>query len=410
MTTTADTRAGAAGPVAGDESARFGRSLGGFFRAAARISWRDPGLALVFARAAARQRKAATRRQEWRELGVQVPPLLIVSVTRRCNLHCVGCFVQAQGLLEPVRDEREGRMVGVADEAAAAAGCGGARPGEMTAGEFRTLFAEAVDLGVAVVALAGGEPLTRPEVLEVAGEFPELTFLLVTNGSLLDERLLDTLARHRHIIPLLSLEGVEAATDERRGRGAFARATAAMQALKARGLFFGTSIMVTRPNFGQVTSRTFVRDLVARGSRLFFYVDYVPIQAGTERLVPTETQRSAEALSILLLRREFPALFLASAVGEQAYGGCLAAGRGFVHVNPEGGVEPCPFSPFSDVDARRVGLKRALQSGLLSAIRDSGSRLSEAEGGCALWNRRDWLEGLLASTDMAPDRSGRRAA
>ncbi len=184
---------------------------------------------------------------------------------------------------------------------------------------------------MSVVALAGGDPLTRPEVLDVAGEFPQLTFVVVTNGSLFDPHVLDTFTRHRHIIPVLSLEGMEAATDERRGCGVFARAHAAMEALRSRGLFCGASITVTRVNFAQVTSRMFVRDLVSRGCRLFFYVDYVPIEAGAERLAPSPAQRSAETLTMLLMRREFPALFLSASAGERAYGGCPAAGRGFVH-------------------------------------------------------------------------------
>lgn len=336
---------------------------------------------MVFARMAMRQRKAAARRLGWHKRGVQVPPLLIVSVTRGCNLRCAGCFVHAQGLLRPA---------------------GGEGPGEIAADEFRALFAEAAELGVSMVVLAGGEPLVRPELLDVAGEFPQLTFIVVTNGSLFDASTLDTFTRHRHIIPMLSLDGAQSTTDERRGCGAFVRVTAAMEALRSRRLFFGASIMVTRTNFAQVTSRVFVRDLVSRGCRLFFYADYVPVEAGTERLVPSQAQRSVEKLTMLLMRREFPALFVASSAGEQAHGGCLAAGRGFVHLNPEGGIEPCPFSPYSDVDVRGGGLKRALESPFLRTIRESGRHLGESEGGCALWNQRAWLEGLLASSTAVP--------
>jgi hypothetical protein len=116
-----------------DEPVRFGLSLGGFFRAAAAIMWRDPGSALVLARMALRQRKAAARRRSWRERGVQVPPVLVVSVTRRCNLRCAGCFVHAQGL---------------------PCSAGGEGSGETRADEFRARR-EAAGLGVSVVALAG---------------------------------------------------------------------------------------------------------------------------------------------------------------------------------------------------------------------------------------------------------------
>jgi MoaA/NifB/PqqE/SkfB family radical SAM enzyme len=299
-----------------------------------------------------------------------VPPLMIVSVTRGCNLRCAGCFVHASGHA----------------------------PGtEMSGTALRRVLTEAHELGVSMVALAGGEPLTRPETLDIAGDLPEMTFLLITNGSLLDSPTLDKLEGIRNVIPVVSIEGFESETDARRGDGVYRRALWAMEQMRARGLFFGTSVMITRPNFAMTTSRMFVRGLIERGCRLFFYVDYVPIKRGTEHLVPSDSQRNAEPLTMALLRAEFPALFLASSASERAFGGCMAAGRGFVHVSAEGDLEPCPFSPFSDSNLTKVTLREALRSRFLQGIRESDEHLSEGGGGCALWANREWLESLLAS-------------
>ena len=350
--------------------AGFDRSIRGFFRDAARISWRDPGKAYFFMKAAVQQRQAVARRREWEKRGVHVPPFMIISVTRSCNLRCAGCFVHAQG-----------RPVGA----------------QMTEAELRTVLGEARDLGVSMVALAGGEPLTRPEILDVAVDFPEIMFLLITNGSLIDGPVLDKLERLGNVIPVVSLEGFEGETDGRRGDGVYQQAVRAMEQMKERGLFFGTSVMITRPNFAVTTSRMFVRGLVERGCRLFFYVDYVPIRSGTGHLVPSESQRTAEPLAMALLRREFPGIFLASSASEQAFGGCMAAGKGFIHVNAEGDLEPCPFSPFSDTNLRQVPLREALRSRFLREIRESDEHLSESGGGCALWTKREWLESILAN-------------
>lgn len=350
------------------QAAMFDRSLAGFFRDAVWSNRWDPRRMAFFLRTAARQRQAAARRRQWEARGVHVPPLLIVSITRRCNLHCTGCFVREQGRPEGA---------------------------QMSDARIEALFAEARDLGVSVVALAGGEPLTRPGIVEVAARFPEMVFLLVTNGSLVDEAVLATLERASHIIPVVSIEGLAGETDSRRGGGAYAGAVRAMDRMRERKIFFGTSVMVTGANYALVTGRQFVRGLVGRGSRLFFYVDYVPIEPGTGHLVPSESQRAAEPLAMAVLRREFGALFLSSSAADAAYGGCLAAGKGFAHVNAEGGLEPCPFAPYSDVDLGRVSLRVALGSSFLAAIRESGEHLSEAGGGCALWNKREWLESLL---------------
>jgi MoaA/NifB/PqqE/SkfB family radical SAM enzyme len=347
----------------------FDKSIRVFCRDLARVSSRDPRLALHFARTALKQREAAARRRASAEQGVKVPPLMILSVTRRCNLRCAGCFVHEHN-----------RPTG----------------NELSIAELRTVLRDARDLGVSMVALAGGEPLTRPEILDLAADFPELLFPLITNGSLLDDEMLAKLAVLRNVIPVISLEGLEPETDGRRGGGVYQKALAAMDKLQERHVFFGTSIMVTNRNFGMVTSRRFVRNLVGRGAKLFFYVDYVPIKAGTEQLVPSETQRRLEPLTMSVLRSEFHALFVASGASEAAFGGCMAAGEGFVHLSPEGDLEPCPFSPFSDKNLREVPLRVALQSRLLRNIRESGEHLSEAEGGCALWAKRDWVQSMMA--------------
>ena len=357
----------------------FDRSIGGFFRDAARISRSEPKTALFFARTAIHQRRAAARRREWGKRGVHVPPVMIISVTRRCNLRCAGCFVHAHG-----------RPAGQ----------------EMSEQELRNVVAQARDLGVSMVALAGGEPLTRPEILDITRDHPEIVFLVVTNGSLLNDHLLTRMQAQRNVIPLLSLEGFEGETDCRRGEGVYDAARGAMEQMQQRRMFFGTSVMVTRRNFGLVTSRVFARELVARGCKLFFYVDYVPIQEGTEHLVPSEAQRRSEPLTMNLFRREFPGLFLASSASEQAFGGCMAAGRGFIHVSAEGDLEPCPFSPFADVNLRKVTLRDALQSTFLRKIRESDEHLTESEGGCALWSKRGWVQSLLAGQEpVAPGQS-----
>ena len=168
-----------------------------------------------------------------------------------------------------------------------------------------------------------------------------------------------------------------------------------MEQRRGRRMFFGTSVMVTRRNFPLTTSRAFARDLVRQGCRIFFHVDYVPIEPGTEHLIPSETQRRSESLTMSLFRKEFPGLFVAASAGEQTLGGCMAAGRGFVHVSAEGGLEPCPFSPFSDTNLCEVSLREALQSSFLRGIRESGEHLTESEGGCVLWSKRGWVQSLL---------------
>ncbi len=86
---------------------------------------------------------------------------------------------------------------------------------------------------------------------------------------------------------------------------------------------------------------------------------------------------------------------------EKEMGGCLAAGRGFFHINAYGGAEPCPFSPFSDVNLKEISLLEALKSPLFCRLQNSGLFAEEHAGGCLLFEHREEVETLLKSGNSA---------
>ena len=76
-------------------------------------------------------------------------------------------------------------------------------------------------------------------------------------------------------------------------------------------------------------------------------------------------------------------------------GGCMAAGREFFHINSHGNAEPCPFSPFSDINVKTTSLREALHSPLFTSMRLTGLLQGEHEGGCVLYEKREQVEALL---------------
>ena len=72
-------------------------------------------------------------------------------------------------------------------------------------------------------------------------------------------------------------------------------------------------------------------------------------------------------------RDKWPALFIEVPGDEDEIGGCLGAGKGFIHISAEGDVEPCPFAPYSDMNLRTVSLKDALNSEFLKKMGPSSS-------------------------------------
>jgi len=213
---------------------------------------------------------------------------------------------------------------------------------------------------------------------------------------LLDGELIMKLKAQRNTVPVLSIEGTQAQTDARRGRGVHERLQEKMRELKAAGVFFSLSFTVTRQNFDVVTHPGFLRSAVAAGCKLFFFVAYTPVKPGTDEWVITDAQRRDMKVMLASFRREHPAIFIGLPWDEEEQGGCLAAGRGFVHISASGDLEPCPFAPYSDANVRKVPLRQALASPFLSAMRENHESFTETEGGCALWKNREQVKALLA--------------
>lgn len=318
--------------------------------------------------------KAERRRKECLDKeGLEVPPFLIASIATTCNLQCKGCYARKNGIA-------------------------GDTPTKATLSpdQWHTIFSDAAELGVSFCLLAGGEPLTRHDLLESAATIEDIIFPVFTNGTLIGALYTEFFKRHLNMIPVISLEGELTATDDRRGKGVFQRALLSMEMLQKEKLFFGTSITVTTENYHEVTSKEFLSHLASLGCKLVFYVEYVPFDESTEHLA-FHDEHVAEMEQILEERREQykEMIFLSFPGDEKALDGCMAAGRGFFHIGPDGSAEPCPFSPFSDRNVAQTGLRDALVSPLFRKIRNARALGWEHTGGCTLYEHRDEVKKMI---------------
>lgn len=343
-------------------------SLKIFFKDALRVSLKNPSQAYFFYKTIRWQTKAARQRINLEQQGVHVPPIMIFSITNRCNLQCKGCYAQT---LRPSINE------------------------EMSEEKLGDIVTEAKDLGISFIVVAGGEPFLRQEILDITKDFPEIIFLVFTNGLLMNDGLLMKLKKQKNVIPLISLEGCEEETDEYRGKGVYARLKRVITRTRRGNIFFGTSLTMTRSNYATLTDYEFIKNLVDAGCKFFIFIEYTPTKQGTDDWVITHEQRARIMDLMRSFRRKFSALFIAVPGDEEEIGGCLSAGRGFIHISADGNVEPCPFVPYSDTNLNDSSLKDALKSDFLQTIRQHHGQLHETEGGCALWARRTWVQSLL---------------
>lgn len=333
-----------------------------------KFSIRDPRMAVFFAGEIIRFYFADRRRKRWGKKGVQVPPMLIYSVTAKCNLDCQGCY--AKILHAP-------------------------QNGEFDAQRFTKVINEADQIGVSYILVAGGEPFMRPELLDVTAQHPNIIFTPFTNGLLINDSHIRKMRQQRHVVPIVSFEGYEFETDKRRGSGVYENALQLVEKFKENGIYYGVSITATRNNLDTVTSKAFIGRLAEAGCKIFFFINFIPAAENSDHLVMTQEQVNRLNTIMADYRKRFQALFLAFPGSEIDLGGCLAAGKGFVHINPAGEVQPCPFSPYSDSSLKDMSFIEALQSPLLITIRENADRLDETNGICALWQNREWVASLV---------------
>ena len=311
---------------------------------------------------------AAKRRNSLRKQGVVVPPLLIISTTERCNLQCTGCYARAH-----CRDTEN----------------------EMTRPQIDNLLLQAVEAGCSLILLAGGEPLLCRDWLEAVASHPELLGLVFTNGTLLDDNQADWFAENRNMIPLFSVEGDADKTDSRRGHGVTEQVNRSMLLLSNRTVPFGLSVTTGEHNIKDVTDKDFLLPFMRLGCRLSIFTEYVPVDESEELLTLTEESKLALQNFCRKESEQEGMLLIAFPGDETIYDGCLAAGRGFVHISASGKLEPCPFSAYSDRNVLDLSLIDALSSPLLHEIRQKSHLLHEGMGGCALHNQDAAIQALL---------------
>lgn len=337
---------------------------------------KDPRESAFMLRFAAASRRASKRRLEIEAEGEHIPSFLIASITSSCNLHCAGCYSRCNEATvdaEPVQ--------------------------QLKGSEWADIFDEAEGLGVSFIMLAGGEPLLRSDVINAAAARENILFPIFTNGTYIGDKYLKLFDEHRNLVPVMSIEGGREETDSRRGEGVYDMLIKNMDEFKKRHLLFGASVTVTTENIKEVTSPEFVDILASRGCKLIIYIEFVPVTDEAMHLAPGEAERAylKEAMDSLRAGKFDDMVLLAFPGDEKADGGCMAAGRGFFHINSHGGAEPCPFSPYSDINVREQGLRQAMHSKLFTALREGDFLDDEHVGGCVLFEKKAEVEALLAA-------------
>jgi 12,18-didecarboxysiroheme deacetylase len=173
-------------------------------------------------------------------------PIVVWNVTRACNLKCIHCYAHA------VSRSREK---------------------ELTTEQAKTMIDDLAQFGVPVLLFSGGEPLVRPDLVELAryAVAKGMRAVISTNGTLITREKAMELKSVGLSYVGVSLDGMEAINDQFRGKtGAFKEAMEGIKNCQEAGLKVGLRFTINRMNMGEV-SRIF--DLLEASNipRVCFY-------------------------------------------------------------------------------------------------------------------------------------------
>jgi MoaA/NifB/PqqE/SkfB family radical SAM enzyme len=268
------------------------------------------------------------------EMGTPVPSLIVISPTMRCNLACTGCYA--------------GRY---------------SKEGEIDEATLDRIIAEGKELGIYFFVISGGEPFLREDLLSLAKKHDDAVFMVYTNGTLIDEHLAKAMAELGNISPAISLEGMEAETDTRRGPGVFKAVMEAMDYLREAGTVFGFSATYTRANVEALTDEAFIDMLIDKGAMYGWFFMLIPVGKDDDiNLMCTPAQRDTMRRHVINLRKTKPIFVIDFWNDGPMVSGCMAGGRSYLHINAHGDIEPCVFVHFAVDNIKNTTLKQALTS------------------------------------------------
>lgn len=295
------------------------------------------------------------------------PPFLYLSVINSCNLRCQGCWVDVAAKQEKIELDAMNRVI-----------------------------AEAKAVGNSFFGILGGEPFMHPQLLEILGQHPDAYFQVFTNGHFITDEVAKELRRLGNVTPLVSVEGSEIISDERRGRlNVFSKTMEGLQNCLKHKVMTGVCTSVCRTNIDDLLTDAWVERLIAMGVMYCWFHVYRPV--GPEpcpdlALAPDQLRRVRQF--VVNTRATKPIIVVDAYHDGQGRALCPAA-TGFTHhVGPWGDIEPCPVIQFAK---ESIYDERPLREtiGQSEFLREFRQLAATHTRGCIIMERPDVLQNLI---------------
>jgi len=314
--------------------------------------------------------------------GQVFPPFLFISITNKCNLRCQGCWVD---VAEPQHN--------------------------LSFEDLDRLISNAKEHGNRFFGILGGEPFLHPELIRVLEAHPDCYFQIFTNGQFLTDEVCQKLKKAGNASPLISIEGTEVVSDDRRGgKGVLEKTLAGVQASVRNGLITGVATSVCQTNFKDLVNDQWVDRLIGHGVHYAWFHTYRVVGPKPNAELALTPEQVVEVRKFVVrTRNEKPIAFVDAYWDDKGEALCPAATGVSHHISPFGDIEPCPIVQFANESIQDNDgdlFKTMTESPLLEDFRKTAAG---ATRGCIVLERPDLLKDVVQRHD-ARDTTLRGAA
>jgi MoaA/NifB/PqqE/SkfB family radical SAM enzyme len=299
--------------------------------------------------------------------GESFPPFLFISVISGCQLRCQGCWVDV---------EAPSKRISLAD--------------------LNRIVVDAKKHGNSYFGILGGEPFLHPELLDFFAAHPDCYFQVFTNGQLITNEIARELRRLGNVTPLISLEGTESVSDERRGRSnVFNKSMEGIENCHRHKLLIGVATSVCQSNIDDLVNEQWLKRLIGMGVHYAWFHTYRVIgpNASPELALRPE-QVVAVRRFVVKMRSQLPIAIVDAYWDDRGEALCPMATGVSHHISPYGDVEPCPIIQFAreTVHDRDSLFETMTQSEFLRDFRTTAAKTTR---GCIVLERPDLVRDLV---------------
>ncbi|WP_417736742.1 radical SAM/SPASM domain-containing protein [Rosistilla oblonga] len=309
------------------------------------------------------------------------PPFLYMSVINSCNLRCQGCWVDV-----------------------------GAKQSRIEVEAANKTITQAKAMGNSFFGILGGEPFMHKDLMEIFRSHPDAYFQVFTNGHFITDEVAAELHRLGNVTPLISVEGSEIISDQRRGREGVLNQT--MEGIKTalrHNLMVGVCTSVCQTNIDDLVNDAWVDRLIEMGVMYCWFHVYRPCGPDANPDLSLSSDQQRRVRQFVVDTRATKPIIVVDAYHDGAGNALCPAVTGFTHhIGPWGDIEPCPIIQLA---AETIHDDRPLKDKFNESefLRDFRHMTAQNTRGCVVMERPDILV-QIAEKHGARDTTARGTA